>query len=309
MTVDNVIESFGIKSYKIVNEEDRVGRVSAIVAHMTAAIEERGGELDTRDIDKSKGDPALLPNYYVVNSAIGELAAINPTQEVRDLAELLSLVRDNAQIFKNAYKNDSTLVIWFYRAVTMELYYGTMVAVATSIEVAKVGMGLQLRPSNVSALAKTRTTAGVRSMSGFILSGKLKMLATQSGQTVVTEGILTAAGIGAAVAALVVGLFIIRHAIYVFFAIRRAVANEFDIVTQFLEINASLSRDKVISKKQEALARRFSSLADKVRITDQMVERVSSDAASTDDSKFMSRSEMAEMAAAASTGGRKDVLL
>jgi hypothetical protein len=191
----------------------------------------------------------------------------------------------------------------------MELYYGTMVAVATSIEVAKVGMGLQLRPSNVSALAKTRTTAGVRSMSGFILSGKLKMLATQSGQTVVTEGILTAAGIGAAVAALVVGLFIIRHAIYVFFAIRRAVANEFDIVTQFLEINASLSRDKVISKKQEALARRFSSLADKVRITDQMVERVSSDAASTDDSKFMSRSEMAEMAAAASTGGRKDVLL
>jgi len=264
---DSLLEFFlceGTHEYhkvKTLSEETKSNEVNAIIRKMIESIERRIGAIDTRDIDKSRGDLTKIPGYQDISKALIQLKGMtNVESPVDDLIALEKNILMSKSGFSKVYSDSDDLGIYCYRTVVMDLFYGTMVLISNSIDIAKERSGIVVRSNPKADLGEFYIFNNVKRFNELFRSGKIASFL----ESKPLQEMELLVGLGVAIVATFIVIFAIRESILFFFKIRKNISKEFKVVSKFLEINSTSVGDKKVAARQDELSKDLLKLADRI---------------------------------------------
>ena len=142
-----VQEGNDIIQYNKFSEAEKVNFSQEIVANIVKSIEEREDVLDTKIIDKSKGDITKLDNYRYIKTS---LELLNNMQSVasNEKVPYLNVLNDThnnlikySKDFERGYRTNKTVVKLLYSSIVLSLVQSISFVIATSMDYVKDPIG------------------------------------------------------------------------------------------------------------------------------------------------------------------------
>jgi len=300
------------------DEEVKTTQMNMLIRKMISTTAPKQDLIDTRSIDKSKGDITKVPDYYNVEDALNAMTNLTrrQAQVLMELSMLKGKMREYTSDFQKAYRENNLLAIWLYQSMVMSLFYGTVLAISTSVRTQLDQSGMTIAYMEDRGLMANYVIQDIHHYNQAFRSGKIaefiktgkkgkKALFGDGTDPMMVEPIKVAPiklrGIGeevddeenqksvnedfgtilgvtvAAIAAFFFVIYLVRKSIIFFYNLRRHFSREFMIVSQFLEINAATKKSGGVKQKQIKLAKQMAKLSDNISVKNDIAEKTSKD--------------------------------
>jgi len=259
---------------KALNETDQTEQMNLVVRRIIESINGKVDMIDMRSFDKSRGDLKKVKHYSQVSQAIVELRNLTGGQEpsVLKLVELESNLLKYKTDFTKGYNSNKKLVKWLYSTACLDLYYGTMLAIAHVADIVQTDTSITIQPNLKSQISNSYLFNNIDRMNELFRSGKAREIFASEHEVMNEDfgsSMLLAAGAIAGVAVLV---YLIREAVLYFFKLRKGMTREFKIVNEYLELNQAITSDRKVAANQRKLAKDVQKLSDMIAIESDTAE-------------------------------------
>ena len=143
------LESVNISEseYYNLSEEFKIDTVKAIALQILSEISDKSRNMDTTEIDKSRGNIKNLPSLDIIQTGTEKLAELSNTEEgTEDLKEAVAIIVGAIQNlskfapqYMEAYRSKKTLMILKYQSVVMAIISAISFLISDCVEASPSG--------------------------------------------------------------------------------------------------------------------------------------------------------------------------
>ena len=288
-TASNVKEKFlsllfgekNTKKFRSLSSSQQNSFISIAIRSILDKSADKMSEIDTRDIDSSRGSLKKIKNYSHFKKALEKIKKIcddnrKHSDEVKSLFELEQNLLRYEKFFVEAYTKNSKRGKLLYQSCCLNWSYGICLCIGRLIDYDSM--------INSDTDTHWRIRENPRFKDSFVFKSVKKLNSDFSNRQniekyfgadeVFQESVIGSILLGAVatVAGIALTVYTLRCIVEKFYQLKKAIKREARIVAEFLEANAGTLDNKNIRERQRALAKRLKMLADSLEEKDEITD-------------------------------------